>query len=216
MTMPVTRAAHAGHYPPPTMSISATSSPNSQAVTVPLGLSPLRSRSYLPASLDPSHSLATSQTPSAQSSPLHLPQHLTYINHTYDPRNPLDSVLPRPLLYHIIDLYFDYIYCLIPCLHKPSFIRDLNTKREENPDQEEWVVLVLAVIASTLVQLPRSFVNLPRNEVKDLVLRCHNRVRNYVARDFSSVTVTRSESSPYYVMVTLRIDGIAIIIYLSL
>ncbi|OWZ79736.1 hypothetical protein C366_01792 [Cryptococcus neoformans Tu401-1] len=192
MTMPVTRAAHAGHYPPPTMSISATSSPNSQAVTVPLGLSPLRSRSYLPASLDPSHSLATSQTPSAQSSPLHLPQHLTYINHTYDPRNPLDSVLPRPLLYHIIDLYFDYIYCLIPCLHKPSFIRDLNTKREENPDQEEWVVLVLAVIASTLVQLPRSFVNLPRNEVKDLVLRCHNRVRNYVARDFSSVTVTRT------------------------
>ncbi|EAL22187.1 hypothetical protein CNBC3250 [Cryptococcus deneoformans B-3501A] len=190
MTMSTTRAAHAGHYP--IMSISASSSPSVQAVTVPLGLSPLRSRSYLPVSLDPSHSLATSQTPSAQSSPLHLPQHLAYINHTYDPRNPLDSVLPRRLLYHIIDLYFDYIYCLIPCLHRPSFIHDLNTKREENPDQEEWVILVLAVVASTLVQLPRSFVDLPRNEVKDLVLRCHNRIKDYLARDFDTITVTRT------------------------
>lgn len=198
------------------MSISNSSSPTAQAVTAPLGLSPLRSRSYFPASLDPSHPLVASQTPSAQSSPLHLPQHLAYINHTFNPRNPLDSVLPRPLLYHIIDLYFDYIYCLIPCLHKPSFVHDLNTKREENLNEEEWVILVLAVVASTLVQLPRSFVNLPRKEVKDLVLRCHNRVRNYLAQDFDSVTVTRSESSLNDVMVTLRIDGLAIIIYLSL
>ncbi|ADV21200.1 hypothetical protein CNC03930 [Cryptococcus gattii WM276] len=192
MTMPTTQSAHAGHYPPSTMSISNSSSPTAQAVTAPLGLSPLRSRSYLPASLDPSHPLVASQTPSAQSSPLHLPQHLAYINHTFNPRNPLDSVLPRPLLYHIIDLYFDYIYCLIPCLHKPSFVHDLNTKREENLNEEEWVILVLAVVASTLVQLPRSFVNLPRKEVKDLVLRCHNRVRNYLAQDFDSVTVTRT------------------------
>lgn len=78
------------------------------------------------------------------------------------------------------------------------------------------MILVLAVVASTLVQLPRSFVNLPRKEVKDLVLRCHNRVRNYLAQDFDSVTVTRSESSLNDVMVTLRIDDLAIIIYLSL
>ncbi|KJD99484.1 hypothetical protein I311_06945 [Cryptococcus gattii NT-10] len=192
MTMPITHSAHGGHCPPPTMSISSSSSPTAQTVTAPLGLSPLRSRSYLPASFDPSHPLVASQTPSAQSQPLRLPQHLAYINHKFNPRNPLDSILPRPLLYHIIDLYFDYIYCLRPCLHKPSFVHDLNTKREENLNEEEWVILVLAVVASTLVQLPRSFVNLPRKEVKDLILRCHNRVRNYLAQDFDSVTVTRT------------------------
>ncbi|KAE8537627.1 hypothetical protein D1P53_006336 [Cryptococcus gattii VGV] len=51
MTMPTTHSAHAGHCPPPTMSISSSSSPTAQTVTAPLGLSPLRSRSYLPASL---------------------------------------------------------------------------------------------------------------------------------------------------------------------
>lgn len=78
------------------------------------------------------------------------------------------------------------------------------------------MTLVLAVVASTLVQLPRSFVDLPRNEVKDLVLRCHNRIKDYLARDFDTITVTRSESSPENVVIILRADAIAIIIYLSL
>ncbi|WVQ85310.1 hypothetical protein IAT38_007475 [Cryptococcus sp. DSM 104549] len=174
---------------------SASSSPTTQAPlyfpSAPATSSPLRSRTFLPPALEPTHSLVSQPPSTHYTSPLHIPQRLAYIQHTHDPRNALDAVIPRPLLYHVIDLYFDYVYCLIPCLHRPSFTHDLNTKREERPGQEEWVAMVLAVVASTLVQLPRSFVAMPRKDVREVVMRCHTKVREYLAMDFVDVTVTR-------------------------
>ncbi|WVQ71033.1 hypothetical protein IAR50_000558 [Cryptococcus sp. DSM 104548] len=154
--------------------------------------SPISHRGHLPPSVDGSRTMLSSASPSAHSSPAHLSPNTAFSQHPYDPRNPLDAIIPRPILYHIIDLYFDYVYCLVPCLHRPSFIHDLNTKREERPGEEEWVALVLSVVASTLVQLPRSFINMRRKEVKELVLRCHEQARIYLAKDYQAVTVTRS------------------------
>lgn len=106
--------------------------------------------------------------------------------------NPIEAVLPRPLLLHIIDLYFDYVYCLIPCLHKPSFMHDLHSHREERPGQDEWVALVFAVIEATLVQMPRSFVSLPKREIKILFSRANELVKTFLNRDFHHLSVSRN------------------------
>ena len=106
--------------------------------------------------------------------------------------NPIESIVPRPLLMHIIELYFDYVYCLVPCLHKPSFMRDLHNHREEQPGQDEWVALVFSVVEATLVQMPRSFVSLPRREIKILFSRAHTVVKSFLDQEFHSLTVSRN------------------------
>ena len=95
-------------------------------------------------------------------------------------RNPLDMVLPRQLLHQVVNLYFDYVYALIPIIHRPTFMHDLHHNREERPGQDEWTCMTLALVASTLVQVPRSFVALPRREVKQLAEVCYKRGRAYL------------------------------------
>lgn len=106
--------------------------------------------------------------------------------------NPIDAVLPRSVLYQIIEVYFDYVYCLIPALHKPTFMADLNARREERPGEEEWTILVLSVIETTLVTMPRSFVRLSKRDIKEVFGRAHSAVRNFIQQEFSVLTVTRT------------------------
>lgn len=103
--------------------------------------------------------------------------------------NPLEAIIPRPLLHHIINLFFDYVYPLTPCLHKPTFIQDLARQREMEPNQGEWTTLVLATVMSTLVQVPRAFVPLTRREVKDLAYRCHIAGREWSLQGYKDFTV---------------------------
>ncbi len=103
--------------------------------------------------------------------------------------NPLDAILPRPLLHLIVNLFFDYVFALTPCLHKPTFFRDLLNRREEQPDQQEWTALVLSTVASTLVQVPRAYVPLTRREVRELAARCHQECRNWTLHGYKEVTV---------------------------
>lgn len=103
--------------------------------------------------------------------------------------NPLDTILPRPLLLLIINLFFDYVYPLTPCLHKPTFLRDLMSRREERPGQDEWVALVLATVMSTLVQVPRAFVPLSRREVRDLAAKCYKETRKWTLHGYKEASV---------------------------
>lgn len=105
--------------------------------------------------------------------------------------NPIEAVIPRHILYGIIDVYFDYVYCLIPCLHKPSFMRDLHSRREERPGGEEFVALVFAVVETTLMQMPRLIVGMPKEEARDLFVRANALVKRYLDREFTELTVTR-------------------------
>lgn len=109
----------------------------------------------------------------------------------HNPQNPLDQVLPRGLLYLIIDLYFDYIYGLCPFVHRPSFIRDLYGRREEQPDSDEWVALVIGIVGSTVAQIPKAFVPLPRGEVKSLAIESLRIVHAFLSQPYNVVTVTR-------------------------
>lgn len=121
--------------------------------------------------------------------------------------NPLDVIIPRPLLLHIINLFFDYVYPLTPCLHKPTFIQDLARQREMEPGQGEWTALVLTTVMSTLVQVPRAFVPLTRREVKDLAYRCHVAGRNWSIGGYKDFTVNAGRfvwSCCSYVLLTVR------------
>lgn len=134
-----------------------------------------------------------------------------YASLPHNPSNPLEAILPRGFLYHIVDLFFDYIYCLTPCLHRPSFMRDLHAKREERPGEEEWTAMVLSLVAATLVQLPRAFVPMPRSEVKALVQKCYRHVTMALLRDYQDVSIDRRKCiarifQPVFCPVILRTD----------
>jgi len=105
--------------------------------------------------------------------------------------------MPRGILYFIIDLYFDYIYGLCPFVHRPSFMRDLYARKEEQPGNQEWVALVMGIVGSTLVQIPRSFVPLPRDEVKALLSTARDIVATYLATPYREVTTTRCGSTTH-------------------
>lgn len=136
----------------------------------------------------------------SSSSPLNSkasPGYPQYAHYPHNPNNPFDQVLPRGLLYHIVDLYFDYIYALIPCLHKPSFMASLHDGREERQGEEEWIALVMAVLAGTLVQVPHAFLAIPKEEKKSLVEKCYAVVKAFLIKEFTEVTVSRCESPTY-------------------
>lgn len=107
--------------------------------------------------------------------------------------NPLDAILPRGLLHHVVDLFFDYVYGLVPCLHRTSFMGDLYARREERPEQEEWTTLVLMVVAATLCHLPRHLIPIPRADVRRLVERCFDKRGEFIAKPHRTISVTRSE-----------------------
>ncbi|KAG9011693.1 hypothetical protein FRB94_007926 [Tulasnella sp. JGI-2019a] len=81
----------------------------------------------------------------------------------------LTTLAPLPLIMHILTLFFDYVYPLTPCVHKPSFYEGLREKREEKDPL--FFALVCSTVASTLVQVPRSYLPLERDEVRKLAKR---------------------------------------------
>nr|XP_019013539.1 uncharacterized protein I206_01609 [Kwoniella pini CBS 10737]OCF52320.1 hypothetical protein I206_01609 [Kwoniella pini CBS 10737] len=82
----------------------------------------------------------------------------------------IDQVVPGPTIDSILNLFFDYVYPLTPCLHRPTFVADLTARRDRT--DPVFFALAMSVIASTLVQIPRSLVNLDKNEVENLARKC--------------------------------------------
>lgn len=82
----------------------------------------------------------------------------------------LDQVVSPAVVDHIVGLFFDYVYPLTPCLHRPTFLADLSARRDKT--DPVFFALTLVVLASTLVQVPRILVNLDKQEVESLARRC--------------------------------------------
>ncbi|RXK39530.1 hypothetical protein M231_03199 [Tremella mesenterica] len=82
----------------------------------------------------------------------------------------LDQVVAGPVIDNIINLFFDYVYPLTPCLHRPTFVANLTARMDKT--DPVFFALTLTVIASTLVQVPRSLVNLEKTEIESLARRC--------------------------------------------
>ncbi|CEL52150.1 Transcriptional activator protein acu-15 OS=Neurospora crassa (strain ATCC 24698 / 74-OR23-1A / CBS 708,71 / DSM 1257 / FGSC 987) GN=acu-15 PE=1 SV=2 [Rhizoctonia solani AG-1 IB] len=114
------------------------------------------------------------------------------LSYFYRPHR-LDDVAPRERIMHIIGVFFDLVYPLTPCIHRPSFMADLANRREERDPL--FFALVMSTVASTLVQAPRSYIPMDRPSVRRLAQQCHEASRH--------ITVT-SYDPPTSMMVVIR------------
>lgn len=91
----------------------------------------------------------------------------------------LDQICPPQVVDTIINLFFDYVYPLTPCLHRPTFLVDLAARRDRT--DPIFFALTLVVLASTLVQVPRVLVNLDKQDVEALARQCVRVARSKTA-----------------------------------
>ncbi|KAJ7134497.1 fungal-specific transcription factor domain-containing protein [Mycena epipterygia] len=107
--------------------------------------------------------------------PVHPPNVVPPLSFYYRPRR-LDEIAPRDTISLIIALFFDFVYPLTPCIHRPSFMADLHARREERDPL--FFALVMSTVASTLVQVPRSYLPMERPVVRKLAQTCHEASRH--------------------------------------
>lgn len=116
------------------------------------------------------------------------PTYLPPLNYYYRPHR-LEDVAPREMLLQIIQLFFDFVYPLTPCVHRPSFMADLSSRREERDPL--FFALVMSTIASTLVQVPRSYLPIvERKQVRRLAQLCHEASRHVTVAAYDPPTST--------------------------
>jgi len=101
----------------------------------------------------------------SQQQVLQQPATIPPLSHFYRPHR-LEEIAPRDTISLIIALFFDFVYPLTPSIHKPSFMADLHSRREERDPL--FFALVMSTVASTLVQVPRSYVPMERPVVRRL------------------------------------------------
>ncbi|KAF8916960.1 fungal-specific transcription factor domain-containing protein [Mucidula mucida] len=92
---------------------------------------------------------------------------------------------PRHHITHYA-LFFDFVYPLTPCVHKPSFMADLHSRREERDPL--FFALVMSTVASTLVQVPRSYVPMERAVVRKLAQTCYEASRHISVASYDPPT----------------------------
>ncbi|KAF8073864.1 fungal-specific transcription factor domain-containing protein [Lyophyllum atratum] len=110
-----------------------------------------------------------------QALPVHPPNVIPPLSFYYRPHR-LEEIAPRDTISLIIALFFDFVYPLTPCVHKPSFMADLHSRREERDPL--FFALVMSTVASTLVQVPRSYLPMERPVVRKLAQTCHEASRH--------------------------------------
>jgi len=107
------------------------------------------------------------------------------LSYYYRPHS-LEDVAPRDTIMLIIALFFDFVYPLSPCVHKPSYMADLHSRREERDPL--FFALVMSTVASTLVQLPRSYLPMGRHAVRKLAQTCHEASRHISVASYDPPT----------------------------
>ena len=122
-----------------------------------------------------------------QHQPVHLPNTLPPLSYYYRAHT-LEDVAPRDTIMLIIALFFDFVYPLSPCVHKPSYMADLHARREERDPL--FFALVMSTVASTLVQLPRSYLPMGRLAVRKLAQTCHEASRHISVASYDPPTST--------------------------
>ncbi|KAF9468611.1 fungal-specific transcription factor domain-containing protein [Collybia nuda] len=117
--------------------------------------------------------------------PVHPPTVTPPLSFYYRPRR-LEEIAPRDTISLIIALFFDFVYPLTPCIHKPSFMADLHSRREERDPL--FFALVMSTVASTLVQVPRSYLPMERPVVRKLAQTCHEASRHISVASYDPPT----------------------------
>ncbi|KAI9057471.1 hypothetical protein FKP32DRAFT_1349521 [Trametes sanguinea] len=113
------------------------------------------------------------------------PSAIPPLSYYYRPHR-LEDVAPRDTILLIIALFFDFVYPLTPCVHKPSFMADVHSRREERDPL--FFALVMSTVASTLVQVPRSYLPMERHAVRKLAQTCHEASRHISVASYDPPT----------------------------
>ncbi|KAF5382451.1 hypothetical protein D9615_003005 [Tricholomella constricta] len=121
-----------------------------------------------------------------QSLPAHPPNVIPPLSFYYRPHR-LEEIAPRDTISLIIALFFDFVYPLTPCIHKPSFMADLHSRREERDPL--FFALVMSTVASTLVQVPRSYLPMERPVVRKLA-QGHDATQHAAFGEAAHIAVT--------------------------
>ncbi|WVR05865.1 hypothetical protein IAU60_002891 [Kwoniella sp. DSM 27419] len=103
------------------------------------------------------------------------------------PTTSIAAILPRDLAMLTVRLYFDHVYCIIPVIHRPSFMADLTTREEER--RPMFFALVMAMIATTLIHVPKSFFPIPAESVRRLSDKCLKACLAVTSREMDNPTV---------------------------
>lgn len=103
----------------------------------------------------------------------------------------------------IIALFFDFVYPLTPCVHKPSFMADLHSHREERDPL--FFALVMSTVASTLVQVPRSYLPMERAVVRKLAQTCYEASRHITIVSYDPPTSMHVIIRYLYVFILPRV-----------
>jgi hypothetical protein len=98
--------------------------------------------------------------------------------------SPFDAYIARPLLDTVIDMYFDYVYCLVPFPHPPSFLADYHGRRDLRTDQEEWSAMVLAMASFTISLVPHQILPGDKRSLRAIAVQSVNHARSYLAKPF--------------------------------
>ena len=122
-----------------------------------------------------------------QTLPIPQPPVIPPLSYYYRPHR-LEDVVPRDTVLLILALFFDYVYPLTPCLHKPSFMADVHARREERDPL--FFALVMSTVASTLIQVPRSYIPMERHAVRKLAQACHEASRHITVVSYDPPTST--------------------------
>lgn len=120
-----------------------------------------------------------------QSLPVLSPTVIPPLSYYYRPHR-LEDTAPRDTIYLIIALFFDYVYPLTPCVHRPSFMADLHSHREERDPL--FFALVMSTLSSTLVQVPRSYLPMERSVVRKLAQTCYEASRHITIASYDPPT----------------------------
>jgi len=102
-----------------------------------------------------------------------------------------DSVFTRSLLSTVIDMYFDYVYCLVPFPHPPTFMIDYYGHREQRPLEDEWGAMVFAMAAFTISLVPHQILPGDKRQLRSLAVESCDLARNYLAKPFTQNTLQR-------------------------
>ena len=132
----------------------------------------------------PLHNWSYRQPPTL---PVPPPSVIPPLSYYYRPHR-LEDVVPRETVSLILALFFDYVYPLTPCLHKPSFMADVHARREERDPL--FFALVMSTVASTLIQVPRSYIPMERHAVRKLAQACHEASRHITVVSYDPPTST--------------------------
>ncbi|KAF9221578.1 hypothetical protein BS17DRAFT_737325 [Gyrodon lividus] len=117
--------------------------------------------------------------------PVLPPMAIPPLSYYYRPHR-LGDIAPRETIFLIIALFFDFVYPLTPCVHKPSFMADLHSHREERDPL--FFALVMSTVASTLVQVPKSYLPMERSIVRRLAQTCCEASRHITIASYDPPT----------------------------